>query len=75
MGLFKSGSSSGGVQVVNAPPPPPDPAPTPPSFASANASSQAYGKRQKGGFASTILTSPELSLQPANTARKTLLGE
>lgn len=70
-------SFGGSPSFVMAPPPLPDPPPTPPSFASQGV--QGAGTAQKGrtggGLASTILTSGQGDLLPANTGRKTLLGQ
>jgi hypothetical protein len=57
------------------PPPIPDPPPNPASF---GASTFAAGKRNApstGGYGSTILTGGQGLTAPANTQRKTLLGQ
>lgn len=66
----------GGNSTPPVPPPPiPDPPPQAPTFGSAT---QAAGRRNtsnQGGFNSTILTSGAGLTTPANTAKKTLLGQ
>jgi len=59
--------------VPAAPPPPP----TPPSYGSSQVkkAGSVYATTQLGGLASTIMTSPQGDLTPANTAKKTLLGQ
>ena len=54
----------------------PPPPPTPPSYGvpSVKAAGNAYAMGQMGGLGSTILTSAQGDLTPANTAKKTLLG-
>lgn len=59
------------------PPPIPDPPPASPSFGNERqkAAGAKYGASQTGGVGSTILTSGQGLLQPAFTAKKTLLGQ
>ncbi len=62
-----------------APPPLPDAPPPPPSLASTPVQGAGLAATQagksKGGISSTILTSGQGDLLPANTGRKTLLGQ
>lgn len=71
------GGNKGSTQTVLPPPPLPDAPPTPPSFASQGVQGAGTAQRGKatGGIASTILTSGQGDLLPANTAKKTLLGQ
>lgn len=67
----------GSPAATPAPPPLPDPLPSTPTYAS-GAGKTALGNANgssKGGFAGTIMTSPQGDLTPANTARKSLLGQ
>lgn len=67
----------GGPMMMMQPPPLPDAPPTPPSFASqgVQGAGAAQKNRSGGGLASTILTSGQGDLLPANTGKKTLLGQ
>ena len=62
--------------TMSAPPAPPPP-PTPPSYGNSSVAraGSVYRTSQMGGLASTIATSTQGDLTPANTARKTLLGQ
>lgn len=59
------------------PPPIPEPPPAAPSYGSdkQKAMGAKYGASQTGGVGSTILTSGQGLLQPAFTAKKSLLGQ
>ncbi len=60
-----------------APPPIPDAPPPPPSLASGPVQSAGAAARTRtgGGQASTIVTSGQGDLLPANTGKKSLLGQ
>ena len=74
MSLFKSQPAP---VMQMAPPPLPDAPPPPPSIASGpvQGAGAAAKSRTGGGIASTILTSGQGDLLPANTGKKTLLGQ
>ncbi len=65
-----------GAPRMQAPPAPPPP-PTPPSYgnSSVGKAGSVYQTAQLGGIGSTIMTSSQGDLTPANTAKKTLLGQ
>lgn len=66
----------GSPAATPAPPPLPDPLPSAPTYASGTAkpAGNANGS-PRGGFAGTIMTSPQGDLTPSSTARKSLLGQ
>jgi hypothetical protein len=59
------------------PPPVPKPPPAPPQFGQSNigASADAYTRGQRGGIASTIMTTPQGVANSNPGTRKTLLGQ
>ncbi len=73
------GRESAPQPMYMAPPPIPDAPPPPPSLASTPVQGAGLAATQagksKGGISSTILTSGQGDLLPANTGRKTLLGQ